>query len=500
MRIISFNVNGLRSIKDYYAVTKQWSFDDFLDSFDADIICMQEVKANEANRLDQQMLTPSNYHAYYAFHRPNSVKRIGYAGVATFCRKSSKDWLPRNYEEGFTGTIPISIEDNRIGTIPEWEEEIFIDLDTLKLLDSEARCIITDHGKFILMNVYFPNDSGEPERDYFRSFFYSVVFKRAQLLVREGFNVIIAGDINITYHPRDHCEYTKIYKENPEALEQAIHHDKGPLKEFYDSKPLRKWIYKEISINKSCIDPFRILHPEDLNQYTCWSTLLSTRAHNYGTRIDYFLCFGSLFSINSLNEIEIEKYKNQICNHNSIFKECNLMTNILGSDHCPIFLDLDFDPISPMQSHIDNDSGDNSKEPKIKIQQYRFKQIESFFKRENKEENKKELETPHRTRDAFISKKTPISPFHSLDLKNKTINVDEENFPSSTSSFTESLYFGKPLIPNCIGHNLPCIIQTVRKLGPNKGRQFWTCSKPVGNQGDPEAKCKYFKWKNVKNK
>eukprot|EP01083_Nonionella_stella_P231627 817792_1 len=48
--------------------------------------------------------------------------------------------------------------------------------------------------------------------------------------------------------------------------------------------------------------------------------------------------------------------------------------------------------------------------------------------------------------------------------------------------------------PLCKGHRLPCILLRVTKKGPNTGRQFWVCSKPVGDNSDPNSRCNFFAW------
>jgi len=58
----------------------------------------------------------------------------------------------------------------------------------------------------------------------------------------------------------------------------------------------------------------------------------------------------------------------------------------------------------------------------------------------------------------------------------------------------KTLLQGPPLAPLCKGHSQPCILRTVKKEGPNKGRQFWVCCKPEGPKNHPEARCDHFIW------
>ena len=58
----------------------------------------------------------------------------------------------------------------------------------------------------------------------------------------------------------------------------------------------------------------------------------------------------------------------------------------------------------------------------------------------------------------------------------------------------EFLMKGPKPAPLCLGHKEPCVLQTVKKKGPNLNRQFYACARGVGKEGDPNARCSYFKW------
>ena len=72
----------------------------------------------------------------------------------------------------------------------------------------------------------------------------------------------------------------------------------------------------------------------------------------------------------------------------------------------------------------------------------------------------------------------------------------EENvkLPPETSSAWKNLLKGPPQAPLCKGHCEPCVLRTVKKNGPNKGKQFWTCNRPEGHKNNPDARCDYFVW------
>lgn len=67
---------------------------------------------------------------------------------------------------------------------------------------------------------------------------------------------------------------------------------------------------------------------------------------------------------------------------------------------------------------------------------------------------------------------------------------------SSSQLSTEwlAVFSGPPRPPICKGHNEPATLRTVRKSGPNRGRQFWVCSRPGGSKSDPATQCDFFEW------
>lgn len=76
--------------------------------------------------------------------------------------------------------------------------------------------------------------------------------------------------------------------------------------------------------------------------------------------------------------------------------------------------------------------------------------------------------------------------------------VSELTSHSDNASTWKGLLKGPPPAPLCKGHDEPCVLRTVKKAGPNKGRQFWTCNRPEGHKTNREARCHYFVWVSTK--
>ncbi len=156
MKIISWNVNGLRAIM-------KKDFPDWVEKMNADILCIQETKMQQEQVTDEMLaLYP---HAYF-----HSAERKGYSGVATFSKKE-----PDAIHTGMKGF---------------WN-------------DTEGRVLRTDYGNLTLLNIYFPNGAQSEERLAFKLNFYEASLDYFESLRREGRSLIIGGDYNTAHFPID---------------------------------------------------------------------------------------------------------------------------------------------------------------------------------------------------------------------------------------------------------------------------------------------------------
>ena len=80
-------------------------------------------------------------------------------------------------------------------------------------------------------------------------------------------------------------------------------------------------------------------------------------------------------------------------------------------------------------------------------------------------------------------------------VSDETISSQELNNGGSSSVYTwKTLLSGPPVAPLCRGHKEACVLRTVKKDGPNKGRQFWVCARPDGHRTNRAARCEHFEW------
>jgi exodeoxyribonuclease-3 len=151
MRIISWNVNGLRAIlKKNFAAS--------VHHLDPTVLCLQEIKA------DALSIPPIDLPDYYQFFNP--AKRKGYSGTAIFSKIQ-----------------PIAVNCNTR-------------LDELTEI-SEGRVMVADFGKFFVVNVYTPNSGAELRRLQFRHEIWDVEMLKFLLELREQKPVIVCGDMNV---------------------------------------------------------------------------------------------------------------------------------------------------------------------------------------------------------------------------------------------------------------------------------------------------------------
>ena len=220
---MSWNVNGLRA-----CVRK--GFLDFLKASEADVVCVQEVRAF-AHQLEPQVLAPEGWHSNFC-----AGERPGYSGVGIYSRQAPT-------------RVETSLGDAR--------------------LDIEGRMIVVHFGRMAVASVYFPKGSGrdrDNSRVPYKLDFYAALFERLQALRRRG-PVLVAGDYNTAH--------TAIDLARPKSNAKTS----GFLPE--ERAELSRWI------EAGWVDTFRALHPEEPDHYTWWRQWGGARENNVGWRIDY---------------------------------------------------------------------------------------------------------------------------------------------------------------------------------------------------------------------
>lgn len=249
MKLISWNVNGLRACLDK-------GFLDFCAQAQADVICLQETKMQP----HQAQVDLPGYYQYW-----NSAQKKGYSGTAVFTRQEP---LSVSYDFG--------PEEHRI----------------------EGRVITAEYPEFYLVCCYTPNSQDGLKRldyrmrweDDFRGYLCQLDAVKP---------VVLCGDLNVAHEEID-LKNPKTNRRNAGFTDE----ERGKLTEL---------------LGCGFVDTFRALWPDRVT-YSWWSYRFNARKNNAGWRIDYFLVS--------------ERLRSRI-------RQAEILTEVTGSDHCPVLLELE---------------------------------------------------------------------------------------------------------------------------------------------------------------
>jgi len=263
MRIVSWNVNGIRSVHT------KGLFDPMIEALKPDILCLQETKANE----DQSEIDLPDYEEYW-----NSAQKKGYSGTAIFTKEK-----------------PLSV----VLDFPETIVKQFKLQDGYGDLNTEGRIIAMEFERFYVVNVYTPNSKGDLSRLTMRHEHWDPAFLAYCKELEKHKPIIFCGDLNVAYTEDDLANPKENEGEHGFTVEERAGVDK--------------------IISAGFADTFRIF-TQGKGHYSWWSPWRAARERNIGWRLDYF--FVSKAIVSRVTSAKIH-------------------TEILGSDHCPVSVDVD---------------------------------------------------------------------------------------------------------------------------------------------------------------
>jgi exodeoxyribonuclease III len=277
MRLISFNVNGIRSMtsKIKNGEKKGSATNNVIKTLiqeqKPDVLCFQEVKTqNEGD------LACFKTDFKYIFTNFSKFKK-GYSGVALMCNQKPQ-WISYDFK---------MYEEEKLGAYNSYE---WID---------EGRVITAKFEKLVVVTVYTPNAQPELVRLDDRVEWEAMLRKYLQLLEEDlKVPVVLCGDLN--------CAHNEIDLHNPKGKKKTPGFSTEERAEF------------QKMIDCGFTDSFRHLNP-DVAKYSYFSNFANSRERGIGWRIDYFLVSNSA--------------KENI-------KEADCLNDYWGSDHCPVLLDI----------------------------------------------------------------------------------------------------------------------------------------------------------------
>ncbi|SDS76477.1 exodeoxyribonuclease-3 [Gillisia sp. Hel1_33_143] len=254
MKIISWNVNGIRAIvkKEFFESVK---------SLEPDILCLQESKAQDIE-IEKAVSEIQDFELY-----SNSAEKKGYSGTVVLSKITTKQVK------------------NNIG---------------IDIHDLEGRVITVEYPDFYLVNVYVPNSGQKLEKLEYRTQWDKDFLSYLKQLEKTK-PVIITGDFNVAHKAIDLKNDKSNYNKTAGYTQKEIDGMDNLLAAGF-------------------VDVFRHFHPEKV-AYTYWSYRFKSREKNTGWRLDYFLVSSSL--LDKISAISI-------------------LPEYMGSDHCPIALEIQF--------------------------------------------------------------------------------------------------------------------------------------------------------------
>ena len=300
-----------------------------LESLGADVVCFQETKLASRHSLIEapELCHADGWHAFFSFctqeigQKAIRGRSTAYAGTATFVRA---DAWPRgaaataaaarlaaplsggeaahdahgSADDGADAPRRQVLEDDALLVVDEGGKAWNVDL--------EGRCVLTDHGAFVLVNCYAPAQCREEERPGFKLAFHQALSRRLQQLRAGGRRVLLVGDLNVIAQPLD----LTTANGDRAGFEAAG---------YFEASKFVRWFRGLCSDQGGFVDAFRGRHPDRDGAYTCWSTKTRARETNSGSRVDHVLCSRDLAA------------------H---VADCDIDQDREGSDHCPIWVAL----------------------------------------------------------------------------------------------------------------------------------------------------------------
>lgn len=290
LKIFSWNVNGIR------AVIRKGALQKFIDEYNPDILCLQEIKAKPEQ-------VEYNFPGYKVFWNP--AKRPGYAGTAILVSLADLTALDvihwpagkvRPTGDFLGGGRNIHFENlNQDNQSSKSNDLVSYDYISVH----EGRVLTVEFEKFYLVDVYTPNSKPDLARLSLREKEWDPEFLNYLKELEKTKPVVVCGDFNAAHEEIDL------------ARPKTNHHSAG----FTDEE--RKGITNLITAG--FIDTFRFLNPDSV-RYTWWTHWGKARENNVGWRIDYFFISKSL---------------------RDKLKSAEIYENVMGSDHAPISIELE---------------------------------------------------------------------------------------------------------------------------------------------------------------
>lgn len=535
IRFVLFNINGINTLGNYFPWNQFNNYNQVFLSLKADVISLQELKLTTGNLSKANLTNLKNYKSFISL--PKYKK--GYSGVGLFVRTASPDdsvgvknsLNVLKAEEGITGLLKdsdgVKYKDSKdsIGGYVMPDEDKIKEFENL---DQEGRAVVVEFATgLVVFLLYCPaNSMGTEEGESFKNLFMDVLIRRCQNLVKQGKQILILGDINISLNLIDQADGINerlnkkliTFINDGDAFEllngeeclkfKLERYSRFHLNQFVNQTVTEDMKEKFTEDTQFLYDTTREIQGRKLGLYTCWNTMNGSRQTNYGSRIDLILTSS--------------EWKDKVI-------ESNIWPFLMGSDHCPVFTDF----------RVDDEMKEETATKKLKFEASTFYRIgrhhdiSSMFQLVKKRKIETGVDSSttsaaatskvQSTTITTMSKKPEyksrkikpeqmaISSFFSskqiqeeqlaieASIKKKASQSESESSSQSSSRSSQKMdiksAFGD--VPTC-NHGKPCQLKTSLNNPKTRGKKFWCCSiASVGlNDGVGEGRCSFFQWLN----
>jgi exodeoxyribonuclease-3 len=319
------------------------AIEELVEKHDLDVLCLQETKLQDIHLDDPKLkirghlLEEQGYDAYYTC----STAKKGYAGTAVFVRrrgsasgqnakgggasKQKQKTVTSFFKPKGETSAPTTTDTTAAAASSAQEEGASLSVAEENLVpqevsyemgkekhDAEGRMVIVDFPSFSFCNLYVPNSGQKLERLAYRTEEWDkdlLDFMQAKQKER-GVPVMWLGDLNVAHT-------------NLEAWNDGAKH----LAKQAGITPEERASFQGM-LDAGFVDAFRKLHPTAKGHYSYWSQRAGNREPNKGLRLDYFICDPSFFEESS----------------KVVARDSYVLFDQLGSDHCPVVLELEIKP------------------------------------------------------------------------------------------------------------------------------------------------------------
>lgn len=446
---------------------------------DVGVVCFQETKLNggDVERLSRA----DGWDGAHSTCRAKS--KSGYAGVAVYWR--SDGLCPLAIEEGVCGT---RMRANASSSMwPGETPPMATNRRRGEELDDEGRALWVDFDAFVLCTVYVPAVFGDPANDdktadraAFKADFLRALEERCASLRRRGRAVVLCGDWNIA-----------------PSWKRDRAHEKGVGVGVEPRNPSREWMARMLDDGGGGFrDAFREAHPKSVDVYTCWNVASGAQLHNYGSRIDYFLCDREI----SMAHVE----------------RVGVARHFEGSDHAPVFLRLqspmwrrrrpDQTPPSLALSALYPGRQTTITDAFTATERVSKSTAESTLEYLERASRAKSVPPPKKRKAAeptmkdFFAVRDPKPNHRETPPPPPTTTTTDTVAPPTTTAKSHAVdewtrAFAKMAPPRC-AHGDVCKARAVQKRdSPNYGRVFFCCPRPAGPRDNPSCDCGFFAWR-----